>query len=203
MTVEDTALTFAASSLAANDAAGPANESAQSLTVTEVQATADTHGTVALVAGDVTYTPAADYYGPASFSYTVCDDGTTNGAPDAQCATGTVNVTVTEVNDAPTANADSGTVAEDSASGVLVDVVANDSRGTGERVGSDVDGRLGLGACARDGDDRVEPGPLRPDGGELQRAGQLHLHRPRQRDDERRPELRGRTQRRSQSPSRR
>jgi VCBS repeat-containing protein len=33
----------------------------------------------------------------------VCDDGTTNGAPDPQCSRGTVNVRVTAVNDAPTA----------------------------------------------------------------------------------------------------
>ena len=50
---------------------------------------------------DVSYTPDADYNGPDSFTYTVTDDGTTNGVLDAKSDTATVNVTVTEVNDAP------------------------------------------------------------------------------------------------------
>ena len=92
---------FAASDLTANDVAGPANESNQTLTVTGVAATAATHGTVVLNADNtVTYTPAANYNGPASFSYTITDDGTTAGVLTPLSATGTVNVTVTEVNQA-------------------------------------------------------------------------------------------------------
>ena len=55
-----------------------------------------TNGTVvpALDGSDLTYQPAANYAGPDSFPYTI-DDG--NGGT----ATGTVNVTVTAVNDAP------------------------------------------------------------------------------------------------------
>src|SRR5438093_666524 len=74
---EDGTLTFAASTLTTNDSRGPANESAQTLTVTAVAATASTHGTVSLAAGNVTYTPAADFNGAASFEYTVQDNGTT------------------------------------------------------------------------------------------------------------------------------
>ena len=62
-----------------------------------------------LVAGTVIFTPAADFNGPASFNYTVQDNGTTNGAADPKTGTGTVNVTITEVNDAPTAVDDSKT----------------------------------------------------------------------------------------------
>src|SRR6185437_3382840 len=87
------------------DSAGPTNENVQVLTVASVSATADTHGTVSLDSSTVTYTPAANYNGAASFTYQVCDNGTTNGAADAKCATGTVNVTVNSVNDAPTLNA--------------------------------------------------------------------------------------------------
>jgi hypothetical protein len=54
------------------------------------------------VDGQVTYTPEADYHGPASFTYQVCDNGTTEGSADPKCATATVNVTVESVNDAPT-----------------------------------------------------------------------------------------------------
>src|SRR2546427_816743 len=48
-----------------------------------------------------------------SFTYKTCDNGTTNGSPDAKCSgTATVSITVTPVNDAPVANNDSATVAE-------------------------------------------------------------------------------------------
>jgi hypothetical protein len=94
-------LTFAANTLTTNDSSGPANESSQARTVTAVQATASTHGTVTLSLGNVTYTPDANYNGPASFTYTVTDNGTTHGSADPKTDTGTVNVTVTEVNDAP------------------------------------------------------------------------------------------------------
>src|SRR5207249_7688 len=93
-TSEDTTLNFLASDLTTNDSAGPANESSQTLTVTSVTATANTHATVSLSGGTVSYTPAANYHGTASFDYQVCDNGTTNGSPDSKCATGAVNVTV-------------------------------------------------------------------------------------------------------------
>lgn len=103
-TSEDTPLTFAASDLTSNDVAGPANESGQSLTVTRVNITSDTHGTVTLDAGQITYTPTTNYNGSASFTYTVCDNGTTGGLSDPKCDTATVSVTVNPVNDAPVAN---------------------------------------------------------------------------------------------------
>ena len=97
-TDEDAALTFAAASLTGNDNAGPANESTQTLTVTEVTATAATHGTVSISGGNITYTPAPNYNGAASFGYRVCDNGA-----DSLCAAAAVNVTVNAMNDAPTA----------------------------------------------------------------------------------------------------
>src|SRR5439155_901295 len=88
-----------AGDLASNDSAGPANESGQTLTVISVGAAS--HGTVSLSNGTVTYTPAQDYNGPDTFSYTIQDNGTTNGAPDFKTATATVSINVTAVNDAP------------------------------------------------------------------------------------------------------
>ena len=70
-----------------------------------------------------------------SFTYKVCDNGTTNGAADPKCDTATVHVTVTPVNDPPKANADSASVAEDSSTGVLVDVKATDSAGPANESG--------------------------------------------------------------------
>src|SRR6185369_12294512 len=55
--------------------------------------------------GTITYSPDQNYNGPASFTYQVCDNGTTNGTPDSLCASATVNVTVNSVNDAPALNA--------------------------------------------------------------------------------------------------
>ncbi|MBA2719744.1 MAG: tandem-95 repeat protein, partial [Chloroflexi bacterium] len=85
----------------ANDSTGPANEASQTLTITSV--TQPAHGTVAITnaGADLTYTPAADYNGSDSFTYTVCDNGTTNGSPASLCDTATVSITVTAVNDAP------------------------------------------------------------------------------------------------------
>ena len=87
-------LTFASSDLTTNDSTGPANEAGQLLTVTGVAPTGSTHGDVSLTSGQITYGPLPGYTGPASFTYTVCDNGTTAGSLDAQCTTGTVNVTV-------------------------------------------------------------------------------------------------------------
>ena len=67
------------------------------------------HGTVALsAAGAYTYTPAPNYFGPDAFTFSV-DDG--RGGTD----TAVVSITVTPVNDAPVANDDAYTTAEDTA----------------------------------------------------------------------------------------
>jgi hypothetical protein len=60
--------------------------------VSFVGATAGSHGAVSCVSGVCTYTPAADYNGPDSFTYTISDG---RGASDI----GTVNVTVAPVDE--------------------------------------------------------------------------------------------------------
>ena len=75
-----------AATLVANDDAGPFDERTQGLTLTAVTPGPDTHGTVALAGGNVTFVPEAGFAGTAVIGYTVCDDGTTNGAPDPRCA---------------------------------------------------------------------------------------------------------------------
>src|SRR6185295_13541922 len=100
-TNEDATLAFSAAELAANDSAGPANEAAQTLTVTGVSATATTHGTVSLSGGQVTYVPDPNFNGAARFNYQVCDDGHTAGVSDPKCATGAVTVEVAPSNDPP------------------------------------------------------------------------------------------------------
>jgi DNA/RNA endonuclease G (NUC1) len=135
-TDEDTAVMFAASDLTANDSPGPANESGQTLTVTSASSTADTHGSVVLANGQVTYTPDGNFNGAASFTYQVCDNGVTVGMLHALCAEGIVNVMVRAVNDPPTAAADSKSTNEDT---VLIfaasDLTANDSPGPADEIG--------------------------------------------------------------------
>src|SRR6185369_14506245 len=84
-----------------------------------IAVTQGAHGSVTFTAGGVSYTPAPNYFGPDSFTYTISDG---DGAMD----TATVNITVTNVNDTPDAVNDSATVSEDSSNNAI-NVLANDT----------------------------------------------------------------------------
>ena len=77
-----------------------------------------TGGTVDLTGGVVTFTPTANYTGPAGFDYTLSDGTLTD--------TGHVTVTITAVNDPPNAVNDATSVPQDSTANVI-DVLANDT----------------------------------------------------------------------------
>jgi len=97
-TSEDMTLVVGAPGLVGNDDGDP---------LTTALAAGPAHGTViAGVDGSFAYTPAADYHGPDSFTYTV-DDGR------GGTAAGAVSLTVTSVNDRPTAAADAYGIPED------------------------------------------------------------------------------------------
>lgn len=99
--------------VAANDT-DPENSA---LTLTAV--TQGAHGTVTILTGNqVRYQPAANYFGPDSFTYTVRDPGNLT-------STGTVNMTVNPVNDPPLAGPDNPATDEDTP--VTVSVLANDT----------------------------------------------------------------------------
>ena len=101
-TPEDTPLTVTAPGVLANDT----DVDGDTLQVLNWQATT-AHGSVTMQDnGSFTYTPNANYNGTDSFTYTVTD---LNGGT----AVSTVTVTVTPVNDAPVAVADSYSTAED------------------------------------------------------------------------------------------
>ena len=93
-----------------------------STSLTAALATQAAHGTVVFATdGSFTYTPAANYNGPDSFTYTA-NDGAADSAP------ATVSITVKPVNDPPTSAPDAYNASEDTtlvlaAPGVL----ANDS----------------------------------------------------------------------------
>src|SRR5215813_3073723 len=119
---EDTPLVMAAATLLGNDT----DADNDSLTITSVQGA--THGSVALSNGNVVFTPAANYNGPASFTYTTSDG-------HGGTATGTVNVNVAAVNDAPVAGADSVSGTEDTPLVIApATLLANDSDVDGDSL---------------------------------------------------------------------
>ncbi len=92
--------TISFASLLGNDSPGPASESDQTLTITAVNNPVG--GTVSISGTNVLFAPTANYNGSASFTYTLQDNGQTNGVDDFKTATATASFTITEVNDAPT-----------------------------------------------------------------------------------------------------
>ena len=94
-----------------------ANDTGTGLSITAVGAVA--HGTATIQAGKLLYTAANGYVGPDDFTYTITGQ-------TGLTATGSVNVTVTEI--PPVANPDTATVV--AGGSVLVNVLANDT-GTG------------------------------------------------------------------------
>lgn len=99
---------------------------AESVALTLISVTPPAHGTASVNPdGTVSYTPAPDFFGMDTFNYTATDG-------DGGTGTAVVNVTVSPINDAPTAAADQFSVEEDgtlttSASGVLLNDVDIDS----------------------------------------------------------------------------
>ena len=115
--------------VAADQSVTTAEDTAKAITLVATDVEGDTltwavgtpaHGTLTGTAPDVTYTPAANYNGSDSFTFTVND-----GTVDSNVAT--VSITVTAVNDAPVAADQSVTTAEDTAKAITL-------------AGTDVDG---------------------------------------------------------------
>jgi hypothetical protein len=98
--------------------ANDTSEEEDTLTLTLVNTSGIGTVSINLDGVSVDYTPSADFNGTEVITYTV-SDGTDS-------ATGTLTVTVTPVNDAPVAIADTATVSEDSAT-TSIDVIANDT----------------------------------------------------------------------------
>src|ERR671927_288953 len=91
--------------------------------LTVIAVTQGTHGSVTFTPSGVSYTPAPNYFGSDSFTYTISDNGT---ADAGHIDTATVNVTINNVNDAPDAVDDSATVDEDTSNNAI-NVLANDT----------------------------------------------------------------------------
>ncbi|AWI24425.1 hypothetical protein HYN49_00135 [Flavobacterium pallidum] len=114
-------------SVLANDSFGGDGPSVGAITVTQGSngtVTVNTNGTPSDPTDDtITYTPATDFNGVDSFTYTICD-------ADGQCATATVTVTVSADDpnaDFPVAQPDTANTVEEVA--ISIPVLANDSFG--------------------------------------------------------------------------
>ena len=120
---EDTALTIDPAGVLANDT------DADGDTLTASPSSDPAHGTLTEQSdGTWLYTPDADYIGTDSFDYTVTDG---NGG----VGTATVTIEVTSVNDAPVAQDDTYTTAEDTA--LTIDpagVLSNDTDADGDTL---------------------------------------------------------------------
>ena len=178
-TPEDTAAVIPTATLTGNDTdidGGP-------LTVTAVS---DPIGGTVVLNGNntITFTPTANTSGPASFTYTVSDGAL---ATD----TATVSITVTPVNDAPTAADFAGTVAEDSTN-VPVDLTTLTDDIDGDALTYTITTPLTNGTLTPTG----TPGHLhlRPQR-ELHRPRLVHLHRLRRHPDRHRHRVGHRHQR--------
>ncbi|RLD40936.1 MAG: hypothetical protein DRI88_13085, partial [Bacteroidetes bacterium] len=142
ITSEDTATTITAESLLANDT----DADGDTLSITEVTATDDTHGTVSLDAdGNVVFTPETNYNGESSFNYTVSDG---QGGSD----TATITLNVESVNDTPVITIVDTTVVEDTAQ-----VIANVSDIDGTIDSSALTAENGTVAIADNGDITYTP----------------------------------------------
>lgn len=112
----------------ANDAPGPPDEPPQNLIVDAIT-TGPAHGTAQVEAdGRIRYQPSADYNGPDSLTYRVCDD-----AEGRLCSSAAIDLTVRPVNDSPRLVDDAVSVDEDS-SGTAA-VLANDAAGPSDEAG--------------------------------------------------------------------
>ncbi len=114
---EDTARSVAAPGVLLNDTDTEGDD------LTAIKVSDPAHGTVVLSEdGSFVYTPASNYSGADSFTYKA-NDGTSDSN------TATVSITVTAVNDAPVAVADSYTATEDTARSVsaAAGVLLNDT----------------------------------------------------------------------------
>jgi len=108
---------------------GPPNESGQSVSflVSETNSGLFSVAPQVSPSGTLTYTSAPNANGSSTVTVRAKDDGgTANGGVDTS-APQSFTITVTPVNDPPVAGPDSETVAEDDATGVTFDVLANDT----------------------------------------------------------------------------
>ena len=129
--IEDTVLTIASGTITDGLSKGP-GEDAQTLTITDaVLVSPSNSGSIAVVAGNIVYTPSLDFNGQVLVRYTVTDNGFNDMTPAPLSASATLTIDVAPVNDPPVANPDPATVtAENTAVTISISsLLANDTPG--------------------------------------------------------------------------
>ena len=141
-TSEDVAATIA---VLGNDS----DADGDALTLASVSSPA--HGTATANAdGTIGYTPAANYSGADSFSYTISDG-------QGGSATAAISVTVADVNDPPVAAADTAVTSEDTP--IAIAVLANDSDGDSATLTPIVDSGPANGSATVEADGSITYAP--------------------------------------------
>ena len=117
------------STWASSISAGAPNEAAQNVGFTVTVDQPAMFATLPAVDsnGTLTFTPAPNANGVATIIVTAVDDGGTDNGGDDTSSAHSATITVTAINDPVLAVADAGTVNEDTAGGVTIDVLANDT----------------------------------------------------------------------------
>ena len=111
----------------------------------------DTGGTISTAGTYITYTPSAGYTGSSVVSYTITDDGTTNGSNDFLTDTANLTITVVAVsNAAPVASNDAASTTEDSGQ-ITIDALANDTDADADSLTIATVSTSGTGTVSTDG----------------------------------------------------
>ncbi|MEQ1859669.1 MAG: tandem-95 repeat protein [Chthoniobacteraceae bacterium] len=136
---EDSGLrTISFGALTDNDSAGP-GEAGQARTVIAVGSAVG--GSVAINGSEIRFTPAANFNGIASFSYTMQDNGQTGNPPmdDFKSASATASFTINPVNDVPVfTSGGNQVVIEDAGAQSVADWAAAISAGPADESGQAV-----------------------------------------------------------------
>ena len=121
--VSDSATTDEEISVVIDVLANDTDQDGDDLSIESV--TQPTNGTTSIILGEIVYTPDDDYFGSDSFSYTVIDGNGGSG-------TGSVSVTVNNINDEPIANDDTASTTEETAA--TINVLSNDTDVDGDTL---------------------------------------------------------------------
>lgn len=124
-TDEDVVIDISESVLLANDRPGPTNESGQAIQITGVSPVSVNGGSVSLVNGRVIFIPNSNFSGTDQFTYTVTDNGTTNGIAAPMSSVVTVTVTVLDKNDPPITVPKTASVVEDTPLTLAITTLTN------------------------------------------------------------------------------
>ena len=118
--VNDTITTTEETPASGNVLANDSNPGTGTLVLTSFVALDPSIGVLTIAAnGDYTYTPAANFFGTTTTTY--------NAANDKHERTATITITVNNTEDPPTANDDTVTVSEDTATDVTAQLLGNDT----------------------------------------------------------------------------